>query len=166
MKITAAALAALTLILLACSAAEKNGTVPGLAAKGWTNLGPGGGGAVYCSTVNPSDPDNVLICCDMTGSYGTWDGGRSWRNFNLRAVVNDFEFDPGDSATVYAATSALYRSRDKGRAWELVYPSPSAVTGERMVGDEADQSYVTADGMPDGLVLKVRVDPANRAAIS
>ncbi len=163
MKTTAAALATLILILLACSTAEKNETVPGPAAKGWTNFGPGGGGAVYCSTVNPSDPDNVFICCDMTGSYGTWDGGRSWRNFNLRAVVNDFEFDPGDSTTVYAATSALYRSRDKGRSWELAYPAPSAVTGERMVGDEADQSYATSDGMPDGLVLKVRVDPSDRA---
>src|SRR3989339_541870 len=59
-------------------------------APAWRNLGPGGGGAVYGSTVNPHDPLNVFVRCDMTGSYVTLDGGESWRNFNLSTVVYGF----------------------------------------------------------------------------
>ena len=62
----------------------------------WINVGPGGGGAVFEATVNPVDPQHVFIRCDMTGSYVSEDGGESWRTFNLRTTINDFEFDPND----------------------------------------------------------------------
>ena len=130
-------------------------------APAWRNLGPGGGGAVYGSTGNPHDPLNGFVRCDMTGSYVTLDGGESWRNFNLRTVVYDFEFDPNEESTVYASNTGLYRSDDKGRIWQLIYPDPDDVIAERMEGDHADQRYATRNGMPDGRIVKVRVDPAD-----
>ena len=36
--------------------------------KAWRVLGPGGGGAMFLPTVNPEDPDHVLLRCDMTGA--------------------------------------------------------------------------------------------------
>ena len=131
------------------------------ASTGWRVIGPGGGGAQYEPTVSPHDPDNVFVRCDMTGAYVTADGGRSWRMFNLRSVVRDFEFDPGDPNTVYASNTGLYRSEDRGKRWRLIYPAPKKVTAERMLGDHAGQRFVTADGMPDGSIVKVRVDPAD-----
>ena len=53
-------------------------------------IGPGGGGAMFNPTISPHDPNTVLVSCDMTGSYITHDGGRTWRMFNLRGVVNFF----------------------------------------------------------------------------
>ena len=47
-------------------------------------IGPGGGGAMFHPTISPHDSRTALIACDMTGSYITHDGGRSWRTFNLR----------------------------------------------------------------------------------
>ncbi|HUU27707.1 MAG TPA: hypothetical protein VM123_07835 [archaeon] len=127
----------------------------------WRVLGPGGGGAMFSPTINPYDPDNVLLRCDMTGAYVTFDAGASWRMFNLRTAVEDFEFDPSSPGTVYACNTDLYRSEDGGARWRLIYPDPANVLYERMVGDHSEQSYWTVDGMPDAWIDKVRVDPAN-----
>ncbi len=92
-------------------------------------IGPGGGGAMFNPTISPLDANTVLISCDMTGSYITHDGGRTWRMFNLRGVVDFFVFDPLDSKTMYAHATGLWRSTDGGEQWNLIYPSPSAVKG-------------------------------------
>src|SRR5205807_759532 len=46
-------------------------------------IGPGGSGAMFHPTASPHDLDTVLVGCDMTGTYITHDGGKSWRMFNL-----------------------------------------------------------------------------------
>ncbi|OGG00774.1 MAG: hypothetical protein A3F83_09435 [Candidatus Glassbacteria bacterium RIFCSPLOWO2_12_FULL_58_11] len=127
----------------------------------WKVIGPGGGGAQFLSTIDPQDPNHVFVRCDMTGAYVTYDGGKSWRMFNLRTVVQDFEFDPGNPNTIYASNSGLYRSDDRGVRWELVYPDPAKGVVERMVGDHADQYLETRDGQRSGRIEKVRVDPAD-----
>jgi hypothetical protein len=99
---------------------------------GFRIIGPGGGGAMFNPTISPHDINTVLISCDMTGSYVTHDGGRSWRMFNLRGVVDFFVFDPLDAKTMYAHATGLWRSTDGGENWNLVYPSPSAVKGVKM----------------------------------
>src|SRR5215467_11268965 len=69
---------------------------------GFRIIGPGGGGAMFNPTISPHDVNTVLVSCDMTGSYITHDGGRTWRMFNLRGVVTFFVFDPTDSHVMYA----------------------------------------------------------------
>ena len=98
-------------------------------------IGPGGGGAMFNPTISPHDPNTVLVSCDMTGSYITHDGGRTWRMFNLRGVVSFFVFDPLDPKTIYAHATGLWRSTDGGERWDLVYPNPSAVKGVKMNSD-------------------------------
>src|SRR5689334_9147651 len=90
-------------------------------------IGPGGGGAMFHPTISPHDTNTVLIACDMTGAYITHDGGKSWRMFNLRGVVDFFAFDPKDPKTMYAHATALWRSTDSGEHWSLVYPRPDTV---------------------------------------
>src|SRR5260221_14579092 len=75
-------------------------------------IGPGGGGAMFNPTISPHDVNTVLVSCDMTGSYITHDGGRTWRMFNLRGVVNFFVFDPHAPKTMYANATGLWRSVD------------------------------------------------------
>ena len=50
-------------------------------------VGPGGGGAMFHATISPHNLNEVLVACDMTGSYITHDGGKSWRMINLRGPV-------------------------------------------------------------------------------
>ncbi len=130
-------------------------------ADSWRVLGPGGGGSMFLPTINPNDPDNVLVRCDMTGAYVTFDNAASWSMFNLRTVVYDFEYDVSTPGTVYAGNTGLYRSTDNGLHWRLIYPDPGNIIAERMEGDHAEQWFETTDGMPDRSIIKVKVDPAN-----
>jgi photosystem II stability/assembly factor-like uncharacterized protein len=123
-------------------------------------IGPGGGGAMFNPTISPHDPNTVLVSCDMTGSYITHDGGRIWRMFNLRGVVNFFVFDPLDPKTMYAHATGLWRSTDGGERWSLVYPNPSDVKGVKMNSDHADEQILAH---PDPLreMAALAVDPSN-----
>src|SRR5581483_4094623 len=122
-------------------------------------IGPGGGGAMYNPTFSPHDIHTALINCDMTGAYITHDGGQSWRMFNLRGRVDFFVFDPLSPKTMYAGTTALWRSTDNGESWKLVWPRPSAVRGVRMNSDHAEEEIV-ADPNPLGIITAMAIDPA------
>ncbi len=146
------------------SSAEETFQQPAL--HGWTVIGPGGGGAQFIPTINPHDPANVFVRCDMTAAYVTNDSGMNWRMFNLRTVVRDFEFDPNRPNTVYACNSGLYRSNDRGGTWELLLPDPAHITGETMSGDHAGQRFVTDNGDSGGSIGLVRVDPQDSMRIT
>jgi photosystem II stability/assembly factor-like uncharacterized protein len=123
-------------------------------------VGPGGGGAMFHATVNPHDANEVLVACDMTGAYITDDGGRSWRMFSLRGTVRFFVFDPQQPQVMYAATKALWHSRDGGESWDLAWPRPSTVHGVDMNSDHADETILSD---PDSLevIVALAVDPAD-----
>ena len=123
-------------------------------------IGPGGGGAMFHPTVSPHDLDTVLVSCDMTGAYISHDGGKSWRMFNLRGVVEFFVFDPLDENVIYAQSSGLWRSQDQGATWNLVYPTPSSVKGVKMSSDHSDEDIV-AEPNPLGTITAMAIDPAD-----
>src|SRR5215510_14027111 len=123
-------------------------------------LGPGGGGAMFHPTVSPHDLDTVLVSCDMTGAYISHDGGKSWRMFNLRGVVEFFVFDPNDKKVIYAQATGLWRSSDNGETWKLVYPKPSSVKGVQMNSDHSDEEIV-AEPDPLASISAMAIDPAD-----
>jgi photosystem II stability/assembly factor-like uncharacterized protein len=126
----------------------------------FTVIGPGGGGAMFHATISPHDPNEAMVACDMTGSYITHDGGRSWRMFNLRGAVHFFAFDPVQPRTLYAGTQALWRSTDDGTSWKMVWPAPPSVRNIVMNSDHADETIVS-DRNPMGEVLALAIDPIN-----
>jgi photosystem II stability/assembly factor-like uncharacterized protein len=129
-------------------------------AEDFTVVGPGGGGAMFHPTVSPHDPNEVLVACDMTGSYISHDGGNSWRMFNLRGTVRFFAFDPLDAHTLYAGTQALWRSTDDGNSWKLVWPAASSLRSIRMSSDHADE-IIDANPNPLGEIVAFAIDPAD-----
>src|SRR5258708_6346777 len=132
----------------------------GVRAGSFTIVGPGGGGAMYHATINPREPNEVLVACDMTGAYISHDGGHSWRMFNLRSTVRFFSFDPLEPRTIYADTQAFWRSTDHGESWKLVCPMPSTVRNVRMSSDHADE-IIVADPNPVGEIVAFAIDPAD-----
>ena len=139
------------LLLLGSSAQQK--------APSWQVIGPGSGGALFQPTVNPQDPNRVLVACDMTGSYSTSDGGQSWRMFNLRGRVRWFVWDPSHKGIAYARSIGLWRTTDGAQTWALLYPAPASVTGISMADDHAGESLETRE--PAGTITGLAVDPAD-----
>jgi len=144
----------LAYLLLAALALTDGSDRPG----GFTVVGPGGGGAMFHPSVSPHDINTVLVSCDMTGAYISHDGGKSWRMFNLRGVVEFFVFDPQDKSVIYAQATGLWRSSDNGETWKLVYPKPSSVKGVRMNSDHSDEEIV-AEPDPLGSIAAMAIDP-------
>jgi photosystem II stability/assembly factor-like uncharacterized protein len=126
----------------------------------WGFVGYGGGGAMFHATVSPFNADVAMVACDMTGSFITYNGGISWRMFNLRAPVDFFVFDPLDSNIVYANSMALFKSTDHGKTWNGIYPSPQHIKAVVAKGDHASEVIVNDDSTTKK-VLSLAVDPAN-----
>lgn len=126
----------------------------------WNIIGPGGGGTLLLPTVSPHNSNDVLAACDMTGSYITHDGGRSWRMFNLLGRSYFFVFDPVNPDVMYAQGVALFRSADRGQTWRLVFPVPSSVEKLVMPDDHAS-GQVIFRGEPQGMVTALAVDPSD-----
>ncbi|HMJ70295.1 MAG TPA: hypothetical protein VK508_15430 [Cyclobacteriaceae bacterium] len=125
----------------------------------WGFVGAGGGGAMFHPAISPHNENLAFVSCDMTGSYVTENGGESWRMFNLLGGVDFYAFDPSDAKVIYANSSALFRSDDTGRTWNVVYPDSSQITGVISKGDHATNEIVTKDHKKRK-VLALAVDPA------
>lgn len=130
----------------------------------WGFAGYGGGGAMFHPAVSPFDPEYAFVACDMTGSFVTYDGGKSWRMFSLRGPVRFFLFDPVDSNIVYANSIALFKSIDRGNTWNIIYPGPSEINGFIGKGDHAEDRIITNDSTLRH-VLALAVDPENSAKL-
>jgi photosystem II stability/assembly factor-like uncharacterized protein len=126
---------------------------------GWVILGPGGGGCVHTLTVSPHRPDTLVVSCDMTAGYITHDGGKTWREFNLKSRQYAYAFDPLDPDTIYVGTTGLFRSEDNGDTWRLIFPDPKAVTGETRLNDEANHSFISTDNWPGKTIHAILIDP-------
>jgi photosystem II stability/assembly factor-like uncharacterized protein len=137
----------------------------------WTIVGPGGGGTMRRPAVSPHDPSLVVEGCDMTGAYITKDGGVSWRMFSLGAPPSAFGFDPKDDKVIYATTAALWRSRDAGKTWGMVYPDPDQNTVVHAWTDHADFVITTDDPAYAGSgrdvdVHAVGIDPLDTRSLA
>ena len=126
----------------------------------WGFVGYGGGGAMFSAAISPFNSDYAFVACDMTGSFVTYNGGASWRMFNLRDPVSFFVFDPLDSNIVYANAIALFKSTDRGNTWNVIYPSPQHIKAVVSKGDHASEIIINDDGTKKN-VVSLAVDPVN-----
>jgi len=100
----------------------------------WQSRGVGGGGALFCPSINPANEDECYVACDMSGLYHTTDFGLSWQTLDFRAIQGgvcswmQFTSTPGPRYCVNNANDAAIpsRSTDAGLTWSalpgLPYP--------------------------------------------
>ncbi len=150
-------LLALTILLYACKGAGEGGH----SENQWRKTGPGGGGATFIPTFSPADDNRFLVKCDMTGSYLTKDGGRSYRQVNFPNGAASFAFHPSDTNTIYIGGAVLNRSTDGGNTWQQVFPAQKDVIRTSYSGDHAGYQIEVAEGSlyQNGGIHNIRVDP-------
>ncbi len=171
----------LLFLCFACTMSGPKSEAPGVNSlnEGWKVIGPGAGGGVFIPTISPFDTNFIFAKGDMTGAFVTYDGGENWRMFNLMTVPTDFEFDPSDPQTVYAANrgylydedrgsglSMLYRSENRGESWRVIYPEIDRIKHlEKLQSMSTIPSELLGTGTPDGSIDMIRVDPADSRTI-
>lgn len=103
----------------------------------WSPMGISGGGALYTPAINPADPREIMINCDMSAAYLSTNGGRSWRMIHHAQLSgNTFcrpAFHPDEPGVIYAASGwsgRLKVSRDHGKTWHEIGNLPAGLRGE------------------------------------
>jgi photosystem II stability/assembly factor-like uncharacterized protein len=125
----------------------------------WRIIGPGGGGTFYHPTISPFDPNLVVATSDMTDSFITDNGGKTWRQFNLRTSAQ-FVFDRllPNRILAYTGGGGSFYSDDRGRTWRMFYPEPSSLQRVWYVDDEAEP-YLTSTRGHVYSMTALAVDP-------
>lgn len=108
-------------------------------APGWHRQTLGGGGGQTGIAIHPANSQIVYVTADNAGMVKTLDGGETWFpvNNNLgNAQLGDIAMDPLDPEVLYVTapvyserrswsddpvTGELYRTRNGGGRWEVVY---------------------------------------------
>jgi hypothetical protein len=52
----------------------------------WISKGIGGGGALFGPNINPNNPNDIFINCDMSDVFRSIDGGATWKVLNFRYI--------------------------------------------------------------------------------
>jgi len=125
----------------------------------WTPRGIGGGGGMFGPSINPGNPDEMYVGCDMSPRFHTRDGGKTWRTIPFRQLNSNhqvpvsFTRDPNIQWVIGPA-----RSTDGGRTWtpwdERAWPksrSASMLYGDynnpgRVLVAAGNDLWITQDG--------------------
>lgn len=95
---------------------------------GWRSRGPGGGGALFSSAINPHRGQEIYVASDMSGMYHSVDFGQNWQLIPFHTLQSSdraqvrFTSSPNvlyalDTPWNPPALSRLLKSLDGGRTW-------------------------------------------------
>jgi photosystem II stability/assembly factor-like uncharacterized protein len=104
----------------------------------WLTRGPGGGGALYSPSINPSNNDEFYVGCDMSGLYYSTNFGLSYGMLDFRRIQGGHDSRvqfTADRNILYCINYANdlavpVRSTDGGRTWVTLpgNPDPTEAT--------------------------------------
>lgn len=117
----------------------------------YDNMSIGAGGSFYEPLINPADNNNYIVFSDMNDMYWSLDCGDHWQRVETKTSFFTACFSD-DGSTLYAGSSGLYASYDKGQNMELIYPHPDTVKiSVSRLGRNDDN--ILADGYDNGYVV-------------
>ncbi|HBH96180.1 MAG TPA: hypothetical protein DDX89_00080 [Candidatus Omnitrophica bacterium] len=98
-------------------------------AREWECVDLGGGGNQWNMVVSPHDDNLLFTTIDMGSMFRSEDGGKNWTMIDTRKLTNasysQTVFHPKNPNTVFVgSTQGLQVSRDRGKTWDLLAPSP------------------------------------------
>jgi photosystem II stability/assembly factor-like uncharacterized protein len=127
----------------------------------WTPRGIGGGGAMYAPTINPANPREMAIGCDMSPQFTSVNAGKTWSLIDFRQLQSGHECairytrDPKIRWTIGFSTSGgddrvrPARSVDGGKTWysppERAWPAARIAYILYADYDNPDRAVISAD---------------------
>jgi len=114
---------------------------------GWTRLTLNGGGGQTSISIDPTNSQVVYVTTDNGGIVKTTNGGETWTAINNNIgnrMLSDSELDPLNPQVLYVLAEVfsespsyadepvngeLYRTRDGGQTWEVVYAQGMGADG-------------------------------------
>lgn len=135
--------------------------IPARPPASWASRGPGGGGAMYSPAINPLNPDEMYIACDMTPEFHSLDGGAHWQTEDFRQLQSNrdcavrftrdpmvrwaLDYTPKDGGD----TVRPKKSSDGGKSWHYLPETawPASRTGYVLYADfqHPERAVVSAD---------------------
>jgi len=121
----------------------------------WVSRGPGGGGALFLPSFNPSTPGEISIACDMGQEFVTRNFGTAWQQVhfkqlqtnnnhgrvcytsdtNIRYSIDATNIEGNDS---YRPT----RSTDAGKTWNVLATDPTGSATSYLIASTTDPNTV------------------------
>ena len=93
----------------------------------WEQKAPGDGGTSWYLRIHPSDSNCLVQSCDMSASYITHDGSRTYRSINnpdwrfpRLHYISGVDFCRKAPDIGYAGTESngLFKTTDRGKSWQ------------------------------------------------
>ncbi len=122
------------------------------AAPEWQPVGLSGGGAIFEPAISPSNPNLMMLNCDMSGVYVSRDGGSQWKMINHLQLRSNIRcrpaFHPSDQKTIFAANgyAGLAVSHDGGDHWKSIGNLSGALTGDICIDRNSPNNMMVAAG--------------------
>jgi len=89
--------------------------------------GIGGAGGMFVPSVSPYDSSFMMVACDMSGSYRSLDGGRTWELIHFKQMNNNVNSVPPAyfrDRVFWNRGVELRMSRDRAGTWRSVGTQP------------------------------------------
>ena len=95
----------------------------------WEQKAPGDGGTSWYLRIHPGDSECMVQSCDMSASYITHDGSRSYRSINnpdwrfprLHYISGvDFCLKAPDVGYAGTESNGIFKTTDRGRSWQRI----------------------------------------------
>ncbi|MFH1707167.1 MAG: hypothetical protein ABIF71_04540 [Planctomycetota bacterium] len=116
--------------------------LPAPTLKAFTVNGLGGAGGMFCPTISAFDPNFMMIACDMSGAYYSYDGGKTWTIIQFTELSSSLSTHPCilKDEVLWVKGSELRRSTDRGKTWRPV------VAGKQPWGEAVTRIAASPDG--------------------
>jgi len=101
----------------------------------WQSVGLSGGGTMTTPAISPADPTWMIVNCDMSGAYQSYDGGVTWQMVHYRQLAGSTRvapvFHPTNPKVAFALSGwsgGMRKTTDKGKTWIEVPKAPVDIT--------------------------------------
>ena len=129
-------------------------------AGGWESSGLSGGGSLFSPAISPVDPKMMMVNCDMSAAYISYDSGQKWKMIHYNQLHSNTRckpaFHPTDVNTIFASAgwSGMKVSHDRGEHWESVPGCSGALRGEIAI-DPGNPALMLVGTSGDGVLRSV-----------